>query len=41
MRKDGLHPNVEGLEVILEYIRTHGYVPPKSIRKAKKPIHLS
>jgi len=25
MMKDGLHPNTEGLKVILNYIRTHGY----------------
>lgn len=26
MRQDGLHPNVEGLTLILDYIRTHAYV---------------
>jgi hypothetical protein len=24
IRPDGLHPNNDGLDVILEYIRTHG-----------------
>ncbi len=27
MRKDGLHPNDDGLRLILQYIRTHGYIP--------------
>lgn len=27
MRSDGLHPNKEGLTVILDYIRTHAYLP--------------
>lgn len=27
MMEDGLHPNREGLELVLEYIRTHGYLP--------------
>ena len=26
MRKDGLHPNVKGLTIILDYIRTHAYI---------------
>ncbi len=26
MLKDGLHPNVEGLTIILDYIRTHAYI---------------
>ena len=27
MRKDGLHPNDDGLRLILDYIRTHAYLP--------------
>lgn len=27
MRSDGLHPNKDGLTVILDYIRTHAYLP--------------
>lgn len=27
MRSDGLHPNKDGLAVILDYIRTHAYLP--------------
>ena len=27
MRSDGLHPNKAGLEIILQYIRTHAYIP--------------
>lgn len=27
MMKDGLHPNEDGLLLILDYIRTHGYLP--------------
>jgi lysophospholipase L1-like esterase len=26
MLKDGLHPNEDGLQVIIDYIRTHGYI---------------
>ena len=29
MMKDGLHPNEEGLKEILNYIRTHAYIPKK------------
>ena len=30
MRSDGLHPNDDGLALILDYIRTHGYIPGQS-----------
>jgi hypothetical protein len=33
MLNDGLHPNTAGLELILEYIRTHAYQPPPSGRR--------
>jgi hypothetical protein len=36
MRKDGLHPNVDGLKLILEYIRTHGYVPERTHHTRRK-----
>ncbi len=33
MLNDGLHPNTAGLELILDYIRTHAYLPPLSGRR--------
>ncbi|HAL74951.1 MAG TPA: hypothetical protein DCM45_07705 [Clostridiales bacterium] len=36
MMKDGLHPNTEGLKLILNYIRTHGY-RGKPIRPVSHP----
>ncbi|NLO36838.1 MAG: hypothetical protein GX112_10895 [Clostridiaceae bacterium] len=39
MMKDGLHPNKDGLSLILDYIRTHAYTPAK-IRKARRPANL-
>lgn len=36
MRKDGLHPNDDGLRLILQYIRTHGFVPVRRYHPGRK-----
>lgn len=38
MMKDGLHPNSEGLKVILNYIRTHGYRDLQMINTIKNRL---